>query len=74
MAFFSFGTRDHDIAVMQVPAEVPVASPGLAHVALEIEGGPDELLFTQILAPAEGMAYMRAMRTPTTRSAPLTWS
>lgn len=43
MAFFSFGERDHDIAVMQVPADVPLASPGLAHTALEIEGGLDEL-------------------------------
>lgn len=43
MSFFSFGERDHDLAVMQVPAEVPIASPGLAHVALEIDGGVDEL-------------------------------
>ena len=43
MAFFTFGERDHDIAVMLVPDEVPIASPGLAHVALEIEGGIDDL-------------------------------
>ena len=43
MAFFSFGERDHDIAVIQVPAEQPVGSSGLAHTALEIEGGEAEL-------------------------------
>jgi catechol-2,3-dioxygenase len=45
MAFFSFGDeRDHDIAVIQVPEEQPVGSgPGLAHIALEIDGGEEEL-------------------------------
>src|SRR5207245_5096247 len=38
MAFFSFGERDHDIAVIKVPDEQPVGSSGLAHTALEIEG------------------------------------
>jgi len=43
MAFFSFGERDHDLAVIKVPDEQPVGSSGLAHVALEIEGGPEQL-------------------------------
>jgi catechol 2,3-dioxygenase len=43
MAFFSFGERDHDIAVIKVPDDQPVGSSGLAHTALEIEGGEQEL-------------------------------
>jgi len=43
MAFFSFGERDHDIAVIKVPDDQPVGSAGLAHTALEIEGGLEEL-------------------------------
>lgn len=43
MAFLSFGERDHDIAVIQVPDDQPVGSSGLAHTALEIEGGEDQL-------------------------------
>ena len=43
MAFFSFGERDHDIAVIKVPDDQPVGSAGLAHTALEIEGGLAEL-------------------------------
>jgi catechol 2,3-dioxygenase len=43
MAFFSFGERDHDIAVIKVPDEQPVGSSGLAHTALEIEGGQAQL-------------------------------
>jgi catechol 2,3-dioxygenase len=43
MAFFSFGERDHDIAVIKVPDEQPVGSSGLAHTALEIEGGQEQL-------------------------------
>ena len=39
MAFLSFGERDHDIAVIKVPDDQPVGSSGLAHTALEIEGG-----------------------------------
>src|SRR5436190_24397297 len=54
MAFFSFGDeRDHDIAVIKVPEDQPVGSgPGLAHTALEIEGGEDELraLYSRIKA------------------------
>jgi catechol 2,3-dioxygenase len=43
MAFLSFGERDHDIAVIKVPDEQPVGSSGLAHTALEIEGGQEQL-------------------------------
>jgi catechol 2,3-dioxygenase len=44
MAFFSFGERDHDIAVVKVPEDQPVGSAGLTHTALQIEGGEAELL------------------------------
>ena len=43
MAFFSFGERDHDIAVIKVPDDQPVGSAGLTHTALQIEGGEAEL-------------------------------
>lgn len=43
MAFLSFGTHDHDLAVIKVPDEEPVGSSGLAHTAIEIDGGLDEL-------------------------------
>jgi catechol 2,3-dioxygenase len=43
MAFFSFGERDHDIAVIKVPDDQPVGSSGLAHTAWEIEGGQEQL-------------------------------
>jgi len=43
MAFLSFGERDHDIALLQVPEDEPVGSSGFTHTALEIEGGEDEL-------------------------------
>jgi hypothetical protein len=43
MAFFSFGERDHDIAVIKVPDDQPVGRAGLAHTALEVEGGEAQL-------------------------------
>jgi len=43
MAFLSFGERDHDIALIQVPDDEPVGSSGFSHTALEIEGGEEEL-------------------------------
>ena len=43
VTFLSFGTNDHDLAVMQVPKDQAIGSPGLAHTALEIKGGLDEL-------------------------------
>ena len=43
MAFLSFGERDHDIALLQVPEDEPVGSSGFTHTALQIEGGEDQL-------------------------------
>ena len=43
MAFFSFGDRDHDLAVIKVPDDQPVGSSGLAHSAFEIDGGAEQL-------------------------------
>ena len=43
MAFLSFGSQDHYIALMQAPEGVATGSPGLAHPALMIEGGEPEL-------------------------------
>ena len=50
MTFLSFGERDHDIAVLEVPVDHTVGSPGFSHTALEIEGGEDELneLYTKV--------------------------
>lgn len=59
MAFFSFGERDHDIAVIQVPEDAPVGSSGLAHTAFEIEGGIDELraLHSRLLASGTAVEF-----------------
>ena len=43
MAFLSFGESDHDLAVVKVPDDQPVGSSGLAHTALQIDGGPEQL-------------------------------
>jgi catechol 2,3-dioxygenase len=43
MAFFSFGERDHDLAVIKVPDDQPVGNSGRSHTALEIDGGPEQL-------------------------------
>jgi catechol-2,3-dioxygenase len=43
MAFLSFGDHDHDLAVIKVPDEQPVGSSGLAHTAIEISGGLEQL-------------------------------
>ena len=43
VAFLSFGEHDHDLAVMKVPDDEPVGSSGLAHTAIEITGGQDQL-------------------------------
>jgi catechol 2,3-dioxygenase len=52
MAFFSFGERDHDLAVIKVPEEQPVGSSGLSHAAFEIEGGLEQLreIYAQLKA------------------------
>jgi catechol 2,3-dioxygenase len=46
MAFLSFGTEHHDIALFQFPTDTATLEPnhlGLNHLALEIEGGEDQL-------------------------------
>ena len=43
MAFLSFGTSDHDIALIKGPEGVELGSAGLSHTALAIEGGEDQL-------------------------------
>ena len=43
LAFLSFGTRDHDIALIAAPEGVATGSPELSHTALMIEGGEPEL-------------------------------
>ena len=43
MAFLSFGEHDHDLAVIKVPDDQPVGSSGIAHTAIQIEGGPVQL-------------------------------
>jgi catechol 2,3-dioxygenase len=55
MAFFSFGERDHDLAVIKVPDEQTVGSPGMAHVAFEIDGGPEQLREHYDLLKARGV-------------------
>jgi len=43
MAYLSFGTLDHDIALINAPEGVATGSSGLRHTAMAIEGGPEEL-------------------------------
>jgi catechol-2,3-dioxygenase len=43
MAFLSFGTQHHDIAVVKAPEGATLGSPGISHTALQIDGGLDEL-------------------------------
>jgi catechol 2,3-dioxygenase len=46
MAFLSFGIEHHDIALFQFPTDTAMLEPnhlGLNHLALEIEGGEDQL-------------------------------
>lgn len=43
MGFLSFGVHDHDLAVIKVPDDQPVGSSGLAHTAIEIDGGQEQL-------------------------------
>ena len=43
MAFLSFGTQHHDIAVFQVPEGAERGQLGLNHIAMQIEGGLKEL-------------------------------
>jgi catechol-2,3-dioxygenase len=43
MAFLSFGTQHHDIALCQAPASADRGTLGLNHLAMQIEGGIEEL-------------------------------
>ena len=43
MAFLSFGSLHHDIALIKVPPDAPVGNPGFSHTALVIDGGEKEL-------------------------------
>ena len=43
MAFLSFGTQHHDIALFQIPEGVERTPRGLNHVAMQIDGGEEEL-------------------------------
>ncbi len=42
-AFLSFGTQHHDIALFGAPEEAERGKLGMNHMALQIEGGLDEL-------------------------------
>lgn len=55
MAFLSFGEHDHDLAVIKVPDDQPVGSSGLAHTALQIEGGPEQLRELYALLKGRGV-------------------
>jgi catechol 2,3-dioxygenase len=52
MAFLSFGTNHHDIALIKVPQDAPVGNAGFSHTALVIDGGESELaqLYHQLKA------------------------
>ncbi len=43
MAFLSFGTQHHDIALCQAPAGAERGGIGINHIAMQIEGGAEEL-------------------------------
>ena len=55
MAFLSFGERDHDLALIKVPDDQPVGSSGLAHIAFEIDGGPEQLQELHARLKARGL-------------------
>ena len=43
MAFLSFGTQHHDIALFMAPVGAERSELGLNHIAMQIEGGEQEL-------------------------------
>jgi catechol-2,3-dioxygenase len=51
MAFLSFGTQHHDIALCQAPSGAERGIIGINHIAMQIEGGVEELkqLYGQLL-------------------------
>jgi catechol 2,3-dioxygenase len=55
MAFLSFGEHDHDLAVIKVPDDQPVGSSGLAHTAMELDGGPEQLRELYALLKGRGV-------------------
>jgi catechol 2,3-dioxygenase len=68
MAFFSFGERDHDLAVIKVPDDQPVGSSGLAHSAFEIDGGSEQLRELYAQLEERGVAVEMTMDHVVTRS------
>ena len=42
-AFLSFGTQHHDLALFSAPTDSEQGQLGLNHLALQIEGGPEEI-------------------------------
>jgi catechol 2,3-dioxygenase len=52
MAFLSSGTQHHDIALSQAPAGAERGVIGINHIAMQIEGGAEELrqLYGRLLA------------------------
>src|SRR5262245_44877816 len=68
MAFFSFGERDHDIAVIKVPDDQPVGSSGLAHSAFEIDGGEEQLKELYALLNKRGVEVEMTMDHVVTKS------
>lgn len=55
MGFLSFGEHDHDLAVIKVPDDQPVGSSGIAHTAIQIDGGPEQLRELYSLLKARGV-------------------
>jgi catechol-2,3-dioxygenase len=54
MGFLSFGEHDHDLVLVKVPDEQPVGSSGLAHTAIQIDGGTEQLRDLYHLLKARG--------------------
>ncbi len=42
-AFLSFGSQHHDIALFEAPAGAQRGALGLVHIALQVDGGPEDL-------------------------------
>ena len=54
-AVLTFGEHDHDLAVIKVPDEQPVGSSGLAHTAVEVDGGEDQLQDLHTMLRSRGL-------------------
>jgi catechol 2,3-dioxygenase len=68
MAFLSFGEHDHDLAVIKVPDNQPVGSSGLAHTAMQIDGGPERLRELYELLKKRGVEVEMALDHVVTKS------